>query len=312
MTKASIIIPSRGGADRLPRLFDALAQQSHADWEAIVVIDGDIDGSEQVVAQRVDLPVRAIVFPENRGRVAALNAGFSASSSDVLIRCDDDLEPAPNYVERHIAAHAERPCGVVGLYRNVLENNAYARAYGNETDGRFRSSAYECSEDERWHFWAGNCSITRQMWDEIGPYDTRYRAYGWEDADYGLRVYEAGYEIVLDPSLETAHHAAAVTACSRVRRAYRSGQARKLFDSIHGRGKPGPGPARPTNTSAWNIATNVLADRLTYERAGSVAGLVDKVLPHMPVAVSSKVVALLVEAAAVSGYAKPEGASNDI
>lgn len=312
MTSASIVIPSRAGARRLPRLMEALRAQTVTAWEAIVVLDGDIDGSGQVMATYADLPVRVITFPENRGRVAALNAGFEAATGDVLIRCDDDLEPRADYVERHIAAHAERPCGVVGLYRNVLDDNAYARAYGNATDGKFRDGAYDCSEDERWHYWAGNCSITREIWEAVGPYDTRYRTYGWEDADYGLRVYEAGYPIVLDPALETTHHAAAVTTDSRVRRAYHSGQARHLFDSIHGAGKPGPGPTRPTNTSAWNIATNVLADSLSYERACTLAAGLDRAPPRLPIAVSSKLIALLVEAAAVAGYAKPDGASNDV
>lgn len=312
MTTASIVIPSRGGAQRLPRLMEALRAQSSPSWEAIVVLDGDVDGSEQVLCRYDDLPVRVITFPENRGRVAALNAGFDAATGEVLIRCDDDLEPAPDYVERHIAAHRERPCGVVGLYRNVLEDNAYARAYGNATDGRFRDGAYHCAEDERWHYWAGNCSITREIWEKVGPYDTRYRTYGWEDADYGLRVYEAGYPIVLEPALETTHHAAAVTTESRVRRAYHSGQARHLFDEIHGAGKPGPGPTRPTNTSAWNIATNALADSITYRRARTLAAGIDKALPHLPTAISSKMIALLVEAAAVAGYAKPDGASNDV
>lgn len=312
MTTASIVIPSRGGATRLPRLMEALRAQTDSSWEAIVVLDGDVDDSETVLARYGDLPVRSIVFPENRGRVAALNAGFEAATGDVLIRCDDDLEPRPDYVERHVAAHSERPCGAVGLYRNVLEDNAYARAYGNATDGKFRDSAYECAEDERWHYWAGNCSITREIWDTVGPYDARYRTYGWEDADYGLRVYEAGYPIVLDPALETTHHAAAVTTESRVRRAYHSGQARHLFDSIHGTGRPGPGPTRPTNTSAWNVATNVLADSLSYERARTLAAGLDRALPRMPIAVSSKLIALLVEAAAVAGYAKPDGANNDV
>ena len=79
MTLASIIIPSRGGAKRLPRLLSALAAQDDRDWEAIVVIDGDVDGSRQVVERYRHLPVRSTVFPENRGRVAALNAGFAAA-----------------------------------------------------------------------------------------------------------------------------------------------------------------------------------------------------------------------------------------
>jgi len=290
----------------------ALEKQSYQDWEAIVVIDGDIDGSEAVLEQLTHLPVRVIVFPQNRGRVAALNAGFEAATGEVLIRCDDDLEPAPDYVANHVSAHAGRSVGVVGIYRNVLADNAYSRVYGAAADDRFRRGAYAADADVRWLYWAGNCSITRDMWETVGPYDTRYRAYGWEDVDYGIRLHRAGYPIVLDPSLETTHHAAAVTTESRIRRAYRSGQARRIFDATHGSDIKGPGPSRPRNDSVWNVAVNALSFTLDYDRAGALAAAVDRwVLPRAPRPVSAKIVAMLVETAAVSGFASKESAHND-
>ena len=30
---------------------------------------------------------------------------------------------------------------------------------------------------------AGNVSVTRDTWEEVGPYDIDFRAYGWEDVD---------------------------------------------------------------------------------------------------------------------------------
>ena len=44
--EASVIVPSRGGAQRLPRLIGALAAQEDAPpFEVHVVVDGDVDGS---------------------------------------------------------------------------------------------------------------------------------------------------------------------------------------------------------------------------------------------------------------------------
>lgn len=310
--KATLVIPSRGGARRLPVLLEALSKQSYADWEAVVVIDGDIDDSASVVAQYHYLPVRTIVFPKNRGRVAALNAGFDASLGDVLIRCDDDLEPAPDFVEKHIAAHQGEPCGVVGLYKNILDDTPYAEVYGHDADERFRREAYATPAEQRWRYWAGNCSMTRHTWREVGPYDPRFRAYGWEDVDYGFRIVEAGYPVVLEPSLETAHYAAAVSTSSRAHRAFLSGQARFLFDSIHSGEVPHSGPPRPKNTSPWNIATNLVALCTTYSSARSTGHAIDFVLPRLPSQVGSKLVALLVEASAVAGYSRPHGAKNDV
>ena len=49
--EASVIVPSRGGAQRLPRLIGALAAQEDAPpFEVHVVVDGDVDGSEGMLA----------------------------------------------------------------------------------------------------------------------------------------------------------------------------------------------------------------------------------------------------------------------
>lgn len=300
MTKASIVIPSRGGAERLPRLLAALAAQTHPDWEAIVVIDGDVDNSEAVVAQYAHLPVRAIVFPENRGRVAALNAGFAAATGEVLIRCDDDLVPGPDYVRDHVSATASGERGAVGLCVNVFPDTPYARVYGREADEKHRAHAYATPQSHRFRYWAGNCSISRDLFDRVGGYDPRYRAYGWEDVDFGYRLQQLGLPIELVPSLATPHHAAATTTAGRVQRAMAAGRARWTFDVIHGEGASGP--AQPDNSSAWNKLVNGLAARLTEVSAVRLARAIDAALPVLPRPVASKAVAAMVESAGVAGY----------
>lgn len=310
MTSASIVIPSFRGAKRLPRLLAALAAQTTSDWEAIVVIDGDLDGSQQVVDRYSHLPVRSIVFPENRGRVAALNAGFETATGDVLIRCDDDLRPAPDYVAQHVASHSGEAQGTIGIYRNVLVPSRYTTVYGEQADTLFRQAAYSASPDQRWRFWAGNVSVTRDTWNRVGGYDLRYRTYGWEDVDYGFRLREAGIPVVLDSSLETDHHAAAVTTPSRVRRAYHSGEARRLFDTIHGAGASSTvGSAEPTT---WNRLVNATADRLTYRLSSAISEGLDKAILGLPTPVARKLIALLVEASGVAGYQRAEAVPNDI
>ena len=71
--EASVIVPSRGGAQRLPRLIGALAAQEDAPpFEVHVVVDGDVDGSEgmlaQLAAEHPGLDLGWTVFGENRGR----------------------------------------------------------------------------------------------------------------------------------------------------------------------------------------------------------------------------------------------------
>ena len=93
MVEVSIVVPSHAGERRLPTILASLRRQTLSDLEMIVVLDGEVDGSADIVRRAAaDLPVSLVVFPENRGRAAALNAGFRAAKGEVLVRADDDLE----------------------------------------------------------------------------------------------------------------------------------------------------------------------------------------------------------------------------
>lgn len=306
--EVSVVIPSRAGAARLPVLLRALEEQSNPSWEAVVVLDGDIDGSEQVVAAYRHLPVRTIVFPENRGRVSALNAGFEAAQGRILARCDDDLEPGPRYIARLIERHRGAPVGVIGIYLNTFPESPYARVYGRPTDVRFRADAYATAPATTWRYWAGNVSVTRATYDLVGPYDPDYRAYGWEDVDWGFRLHEAGVPIVLAPELATPHHAAAQSVQSRTKRAFHSGAARRTFEAKHGTWQLPP--AAPTARTPWNALVRSVG-RWDKARLTAVAEQLNNQLGRLPEPLARKLVALAVEGAAVSGYAHAEQARAD-
>ena len=304
---ASIVVPTYLGAERLPALFDSLAEQVDApSFELIVIIDGVDDGSVALVDQETRFLARGILLPENQGRVSALNAGFDVAQGDILIRCDDDLVVPPGFVAAHVEAHrtaaAQKPgaaIGVVGPTRDIHEDSAYGRAYGRqaaETSYRF---ATERPADERWRLWAADCSITRETWERVGPYCQEYRAYGWEDVDYGYRLHDAGIPIEVVPAAGAEHHGPARSASGRAVKAFDSGVARAIFVRLHP-----TAPLAPPNTGhgPWGVLVGglvaVLRNRGRVERIGR---LIDRMLPVLPAPIGRKAVAALVEAAGVAG-----------
>lgn len=308
--QVSIVVPSRGGAQRLPHLVAALRAQTEPSWEAVVVLDGDIDDSAGVLATRAgDLPVRTIVFDQNQGRSAALNAGFAAATGEVLVRCDDDLRPASDFVAAHLARHRAGRVGVVGLYRNVLPDTAYARRYGQARDQLFRDEAYRRPADQRWRYWAGNVSVTREDYDRVGPYDTTFRAYGWEDVDWGYRLHRTGCPVVLAPELETEHHLAAVTTELRVTRAFHSGAARARFLAKHG---PDALGASAPGGGVWNALVTATSRRAGLARLQAWARHADRTIDRRPAWFAEKQVSWLVESAARSGELRPEEVSTSL
>ena len=303
---ASIVVPTRGGATRLPVLLDALRAQTEANFEVIIVLDGDVDGSRAVLEaehSRGELEIAIIEFAENRGRTAALNAGFERARGRVYIRCDDDFEPKSDYVERHVAAHLDQSCGVIGVAQNIFgehADTAYARLYAKDADAKFHETAYATPPESTWKFWAGNVSVDAETYAKIGPYDPDYRAYGWEDVDWGYRLHEAGYPIIIDPRLSTPHHLAAVTTHIRARRAYQSAAARHLFEQKH----PEAMADYHLPWSPWNMAVRVIA-ALPPRATLAMAQGVDRLLPKVPTAIGGKLVALVVEGCALGGRWRP-------
>lgn len=299
--RASVVIPSWGGAERLPLVLGCLMVQTHPDVEVIVVIDGDIDGSRAVVQtwqQRLNL--RIIEFPENRGRVAALNAGLAAATGEVLIRCDDDLLTPPTHVARHVAHHEQAvdAIGVIGLCPNDFPDTPYARVYGRRWDSRFRQFALGLATDELWRLWGANVSVTRATWERVGLYDSTYQGYGFEDVDWGYRLHELGVPIVLDPGLDALHRGPATSTEAKVGRAVASGAASTTFARLHGASALGEQTAP---TSLWGRLVHLAGHHLDPDQVKALARVADQVVGHVPSRLGEKVVAFAVESAVVVG-----------
>jgi glycosyltransferase involved in cell wall biosynthesis len=103
----SVVIPVRNRRDLLVACLDSLAAQTYDRFEVVVVDDGSTDGSDKA-AEEHDLGGRPITVvrlgDSGRGAVAARTAGVDAASGDVLAFTDSDCVPAPDWVERGMAA----------------------------------------------------------------------------------------------------------------------------------------------------------------------------------------------------------------
>ncbi|CAM3664733.1 glycosyltransferase family 2 protein [Nocardioides zeicaulis] len=298
MTRASIVVPSRGGSERLPVLMESLRAQTEQDVEMVVVLDGDIDDSAAVVARHAaDLPVRSIVFPENRGRAAALNAGFFDSRGDVLIRADDDLELEPDFVAHHVRLHEEARRGVIAMCRDVFPPTPYARAYGIEADEAIRSTAFATPPERTWQWWSGNVSTTADDFHRVGGYDEDFRAYGWEDIEWGYRLHLLGREILVAPGFTTLHHGPVTSTVERLERAYASGAAFAKFVEKHG----DVWPDSTSERSVWNTLVAGGARLATARSVSATGRTLDRVLDRLPHYVAHKLVALALQASARGG-----------
>jgi glycosyltransferase involved in cell wall biosynthesis len=301
---ASVVVPTHGGAHRLPALLLALAEQDFVgDWELVVVVDGVVDDTLDVLeAHRTSVPLRTVVHGTSRGVVSVLNDAFDSARGDVLIRCDDDLSPQPDFVRRHVAHHQDRvDVGVIGPTRDVFPETPYARAYGRKAAERALQAAYERPTEQRWVGWAANNSIHRQAWACAGGFDPRF-VYG-QDSELGWRlVHECGVQMVVDRALQVDHRGPSTSAATRIPRAFVSGASKRLFYAAHPTERATMAPARGAKARTWRAAVGMFATAVRsksgFERVGR---LLDRVLAFVPATIGGVLTALCVEAAGRSG-----------
>ena len=243
------------------------------------------------------------MFPENLGRVAALNAGHTAADADILIRCDDDLEPGPDYVANHLRLHRDYD-GVIGTLNNIFPKTAYSQVYGTYRDAKFKEAALSTPESERWHYWNGNSSVSAELYRTIGGFDPAYRLYGWEDVDLGKMIADAGGKIIISDVVETKHYAEATTTAVRALRALHAGSARTIFVRKHGE----DAHVAPNPAGLWGAAVKALAVVSTEANIRRIGNTLDAVLLKLPAKIAEKLVALQVEAASYAGVKYPQRA----
>jgi dolichol-phosphate mannosyltransferase len=103
----SFVIPLKDEEATLEELFDGIQKNTaeYGHFEVIFVDDGSTDNSWAVIQALADLHpqhVRGLRFRGNRGKAAALQAGFDAARGEYVFTMDADLQDDPNEIPRFL------------------------------------------------------------------------------------------------------------------------------------------------------------------------------------------------------------------
>ncbi|MBL6971915.1 MAG: glycosyltransferase [Desulfobacterales bacterium] len=95
--KISVIVPTYNRAAMLGGCIDAVLSQTMQDFELVIVSDGSIDATKDVVLGYKD--ARILFFEkENGGQASARNLGIRKSSGKYISLCDDDDRFYPHHL----------------------------------------------------------------------------------------------------------------------------------------------------------------------------------------------------------------------
>lgn len=183
----SVIIPSYNRGYCISRSVSSVLNQSYSDIELIIVDDGSVDDTEDVIRELQDERIRYIRLPENKGVSNARNIGMSMARGEYIAFQDSDDYWLPNKLEKQLACMEQEDTGFCYTYiKHILPEGGFQLVPNeNETMDVKKGNIYIRL---LWENMVGAPTLVmkRECYEKVGNFDTDMPAL--EDWDYVLRL----------------------------------------------------------------------------------------------------------------------------
>jgi glycosyltransferase involved in cell wall biosynthesis len=128
--KLSVLVPVYNEVATVgPALKQILDVDYPCEIEVVVVDDGSVDGTRDVLSGVVDPHIRVEMHPVNRGKGAAIATAAAAATGDYMIICDADLEYSPEDIPRLLTPVVAGDAVVVYGTRSFGSHTAFSFWY---------------------------------------------------------------------------------------------------------------------------------------------------------------------------------------
>jgi glycosyltransferase involved in cell wall biosynthesis len=203
MPEVSVLMPCYNAAETLSETMESLLEQSHPDFEIIIVDDGSTDQSSEILKKysRTDARVKYF-FREHLGIIPALNYGLQQCSGQLIARMDTDDICLPTRLEKQAQYLTEN--NNVDLVASLIEGFPKEDIRGGfhvyidwlnslVSDDQIKREIFVESP-----FAHPSVMFRKQAIDRLGG----YQEHGWaEDYDLWLRMVQAEMNFAKIPEM---------------------------------------------------------------------------------------------------------------
>jgi GT2 family glycosyltransferase len=293
----SVVVVCWNAAGVLGRCLEQLLAQDYAKREIIVVDDGSEDATLELAraaaARAVPGELSVVASSRNRGCPSARNLGLRHARGEIVAFIDADGFATASWLSELVRAFGAEPA-ICGLASTVFydDNPMVLNGAGGTVNRQGWAADLSMNESFEVARLAGEAlypmgcgmAVRREAIERVGPFDDRMLNY-YDDVDYGIRLWRAGYEVHVAADAWIDHGAIAGDSarkrllCERHRMRvvlkhepiatlsrWAAGEARELLAAA------APVRAQKLRAIAWNALhlASVLASRWRMRRAAAV------------------------------------------
>ena len=188
----SIVIPVYNASLTLKECLDAIFNTNLKNFEVIIVSDNSTDNSVEIASQ---YQCKVIELPQNRGPGFARNIGAQEAKGDILLFIDSDViinkEALNSLSDKFLNQEVNVIQGIYShkpIYKNAVTQyqQSFYSYYSWDPNINFTSSLIT------------NCfAIRRKIFIELKGFNTNIRGATCEDEEFGYKLIEKGYKILI-------------------------------------------------------------------------------------------------------------------
>jgi hypothetical protein len=209
----SIVVPNWNGIQFVGMCLDSLQRSHFSGYEVIVVDNGSIDGSRELVRDRYPW-VRHILLPDNMGFAIACNEGIKAARGDYIILLNNDIEVEPDWMHELYEGMERHPeCGMGTSKMMFLHDRESFYNTGDlfhawSSGGGRGQGERDVGQYDKEEYVFGACAgagiYRRSLFETIGLFDEDFFIFA-EDVDLNMRAQMSGLKTVYLPRAKVYH-----------------------------------------------------------------------------------------------------------
>jgi glycosyltransferase involved in cell wall biosynthesis len=210
----SFIVVALNAGDKLKSLIEDVKKQDyqHENTEIIFVDGNSSDNTRELMVdfKNSDHDFNGVSVLDNPKRIlpCGWNIALKESRGDIILRVDAHSSIPPNFIRKNVDSIRDGEKIVGGHRISVIDHeSSWQKTLLIAETSLFGSgiASYRRTKEKTYVSTLAHAAYSREVFKKVGGYDERLAR--TEDNEIHYRMKEAGYKFLLDPEIQSFHHA---------------------------------------------------------------------------------------------------------